>query len=300
MVATDTVLLGAVVVLLFVVLWLLWSVRRNLGRSGEVDTDQVSAAIGETWRDLEFDKTVNDLENHAREIREFHSDLTQMLRHPQRRGQFGEQQLDLLLGDHLPQEMYGIREQVIEGKTPDAYIETSEGLICIDAKFPLDNYEAYLDAGGGQQYKRQFRADVEGQLDKIASDYVRPEAGTAPFAFAFIPSESVYYHLVTEEYDLLREFTGRGVQVVSPLTLGHKLELIRADVHAQHLSEQAAEIQERLQHMGSAFEDFADDWGILQTHIRNAESKAEDVGREFRNLQAEFDRVDYPDLEEDR
>lgn len=59
-------------------------------------------------------------------------------------------------------------------------------------------------------------------LTKIAEDYVCPEKESAEFAFAYIPSESTYWFLVTERYDLLRDFTKKGVQVVSPLTLSYK------------------------------------------------------------------------------
>lgn len=300
MVATETLLLGAVLVVLVVVLVVVWGVRSTVRARDDVSTDQLAAAVGQTWRELEFDQTVGQLENHASEMRSLHTDITQLLRHPQQRGAFGEQQLDLLLADHLPPDMYGIREQVVDGKTPDAHIDASTGVICIDAKFPLDNYEQYLDADaeGADQYRRQFRRDVEAQLEKIAEDYVRPEAGTAAFAFAFIPSESVYYHLVSEEYDVLQTYTKQGVQVVSPLTLGHKLELIKADVHARHLSEQAEQIRDQLQRLGTAFEEFGDEWETLHRHVANADAKAEDVDRAFRNLQSEFDRVDQPSVEE--
>ncbi|MFB6105285.1 MAG: DNA recombination protein RmuC [Halobacteriaceae archaeon] len=301
MVATETVLLGVVLVLLVALVVLVWRLAARVDRERAVSTDQLSAALGETWQEMELGEKVGQIENHAAAMNEAHQDITEMLRNPQARGEFGEQQLDVLLGDHLPPDMYGIRKQVVEGKTPDAHIETSEGVVCIDSKFPLDNYEAALgaeDEATTAQYERKFRNDVDRQLEKIATDYVRPEAGTTPFAFAFIPSESVYYHLVSEEYDLLREYTTRGVQVVSPLTLGHKLELIKADVHARRLSEQAEEIQAQLQRLGTAFETFDDEWSTLQTHIRNAESKADDVDRSVQSLQSEFARIDEPDLED--
>ena len=79
-----------------------------------------------------------------------------------------------------------------------------------------------------EKFKKQFLRDVKGHLDKIASDYVCPEKGSADFAFAFIPSEGVYWFLINESFELLREYTKNGVQVVSPLTLSHKVELIKS------------------------------------------------------------------------
>jgi len=180
---------------------------------------------------------------------------------------------------------------------PDAHIESSAGLIPIDSKFPLENYERHVqaeDADEGARYRRKFASDVERQLRTIADDYVQPSEGTTDFAFAFIPSESVYYHLVREEYDLLRGDTKQGVQVVSPLTLGHKLELIKADVQAQQLSEQAEAVLEELEVLGERFDEVIDEWDTLYRHLRNAKNKADDA---HDRLRAEFDRIDQPSLE---
>lgn len=302
---TSTVLLVTAVTLLLVVAFLLlqlWLSVRSLRAQDtdvEVDSDALTTAVSRTFTDLEFAEKVDRIEQHAGKMRNLHSDLDSMLRDPRKRGAFGEEQLDALLSDHLPPEMYGLRERVVDGKMPDAHIRSSSGLICVDAKFPLDNYERAVgadDEDEAARYRDTFAGDVESQLEKIADDYVRPAAGTTDFAFAFIPSESVYYHLVTEEYDMLRAFTSRGVQVVSPLTFGHKLELIKADVQARQLSEQAEEVAAQLDSLRDAFASVEDEWGVLQTHVRNAANKAEDVDREYRRLRGEFDRIDGPTL----
>ena len=298
----DWLLPGVAIALLLLAVALLLSVRRQVRAAEGVDADALSAALSTTWRREGFDRALDDVERHAEAIESLHTDLVTMLRAPQARGEFGEVQLDALLADHLPPDMYGLREQVVDGKTPDAHIRSTAGRICIDAKFPLDNYERAVEAddeAAAERHARQFAADVERQLEKIAADYVRPEAGTADFAFAFIPSEGVYYHLVTEEYDLLRRFTKRGVQVVSPLTFGQKLELIKADVRARRLTEQAGAIQERLQRLGTRFEALDDEWATLRRHVRNAAGKADDVERAYDGLRDEFARIERPVADDD-
>lgn len=294
MATLDVVLAAAVVLLALAVLVLLFIVPG--GERQQLHPDHLRAQFGDALRDLELDSTAGQIENHAREMRAIHGDIEQMLQTPQHRGGFGEEQLEVILEDQLPPDMYGVRKAVVGNKTPDAYIETAEGKVCIDSKFPLDQYETYLDAEPGSddaaRAKREFRNAVEGQLEKIHTDYVRPEKDTAAFAFAFIPSESVYYHLVTEEYELLREFSKRGVQVVSPLTFGHKLELIKAGVHARRLSQQAEQVQSRLQQLSRRFTEFADEWSTFMRHISNAKNKADDADAEFDRLRAEFDRIE--------
>lgn len=293
--ALPQVLLGVLValslLLLILVGWLV--VDRRSGRNA-VNPDQLTNALNRSLDEADLKRNLTLIEDHAEQIRSLHTDLSELLRNPQERGRFGEHQLELILEDHLPPDRYGIDEAAVEGKRPDAHIETSAGVVCIDAKFPLDNYRKYVNADEGDdrdQHRRAFRNDVSDRLDEIARKYVRPEAGTASFAFGFIPSETVYHHLITEEYDLLQEATRAGVQVVSPLTLGHKLELISADIRTQQLSEQAERIRDDLAGLDSGLTALGDEWETLKTHVRNAESKARDVDEAYGRLRDEFDRI---------
>jgi len=263
--------------------------------SGGVDDAAIEASMDRAISDLDLDRTVGELETHAREMKAFHGDVERLLHTPQQRGSFGEVQLETILADVLPPEMYGVQEAIVDGTRPDAYVETAEGIVPIDAKFPLEAYERALaaeDATERAHHEAEFARRVESQLEKIATDYVRPDAGTTEFAFAFVPSERVYYHLLTEEYDLLREHSTRGVQVVSPLTLGGKLQLLAAGVHAQQLSEEAMAVRERLQALDQRFGAVAEEWETAMRHLHNAVARAEDADDAFERLRAEFERIE--------
>ncbi|UWG49046.1 hypothetical protein HSRCO_2790 [Halanaeroarchaeum sp. HSR-CO] len=293
-------LIGGVLLALLAILLLLVQIRRAVQRE-EIGTDQLTTAMHTTLSEMGFAASVSRIEDRATELQSVHQNLERLLRVPRERGEFGEEQLEIILEDHLPPDMFGIRKRVVGNKTPDAHIETSEGVVCIDSKFSLDAYERAIEAENPQEratHERTFRDQVDEQLAKIAEDYVRPDQGTTDFAFAFVPSESVYYHLVTEEYDMLRAYTKRGVQVVSPLTLGHKLELIKAGVQARKLSAEAEEILEHLDRLDRRFEAFEDEWGTLERHISNAHGKAEDVDRELSRMRESFDRIEEPTVEE--
>ncbi|MBM3190222.1 MAG: DNA recombination protein RmuC, partial [Chloroflexi bacterium] len=221
--STVEALLIVVVCLLCGLILLVWKTRIAGGRD-------VEAAVSKTWIALGLGERIQAVEMHAREIRDSYRSFEQLLRVPIERGSFAELSLETILGDGLPPDMYMIRQRVLDGKVPDASIRSTVGVICIDSKFPLDNYHRMLTADEREMagFARSFARDVRGHLAKIARDYVQPDKGSAAFAFAYIPSEAVYYYLVNQAYELLREYTRQGVQVVSPLTLGHKLELIKA------------------------------------------------------------------------
>ena len=281
--ALQTLLLTAILGLL------LYAVYR-IYRFTDYRSENLTSTLKESILDSGLSSELGEIRTHASEIKELHGDIASMLRAPQQRGCFGEEQLETILSDHLPADMYGIRKKAVGGKVPDAYIDTSQGKVCIDSKFPLDNYENFVETGD-ESYAKKFGRDVRKQLEKIERDYIDRDNGTVGTAFAFIPSESVYYHLVTEEFDMIREFSSRGVQLVSPLTLGHKLQLIKADIRSRKMSEKAEEIEKRLESVSKGFESLEKTWSTLRKHIRNSGSKAEEMNSEFENLKDRFDRI---------
>ena len=284
-----TQILLAVVVILLAVLIIL--VIKGRG----VNPGDIEGAVSSTWTKLGLEEKIGRLATHTQDIRDYHRSIEQMLRVPTERAALGEISLETILADQFPPDMFGIRKMILDGKVPDAHIRSTVGLICIDSKFPLDNYRRMVEAEDSQekgQFKNDFRRDVRSHLSKIAEDYVCPEKGSAEFAFAYIPSEAVYYFLVNEEFDMLRDYTRKGVQVVSPLTLSHKIELIKAGVHAKKLSEEAEGVRRDLSVISQRFNDIDELWRVFYgTHLRNAEGKAEDLDRAYRKLRDEFDAI---------
>ena len=255
----------------------------------------IEDAVSSTWTKLGLDEKIGMLTTHARDIRDCHRSIEQMLRVPTERAALGEISLETMLSDQLPPDMFGIRRTILDGKIPDAHIRSTVGLICIDSKFPLDNYRRMVeteDSTGKQNFKNDFHKDVRIHLNKIAQDYVCPEKGSAEFAFAYIPSEGVYYFLVSEEFEMLRDFAKRGVQVVSPLTLSHKIELIKAGVLSKKLSEEAESVRNDLKAISQRFNEIDELWRVFyNTHLRNAGDRAEELDRAYSKLRDEFDHI---------
>lgn len=282
------ILLGVVVILLLALIILVY-------RRGRIEPRDIEPAISKVWRESGLDEKVGQLTAHAKDIRDSHTSIEQMLRVPQQRGELGELALEAILSDQLPPDMFGIRARIIDGKIPDAHIKSTVGLICIDSKFPLDNYKYMVEVQEPKEkeaFKREFLRDVRGHLDKICADYVCPDKGSAEFAFAYMPSEGVYYFLVNEAYQMLRDYTKRGVQLVSPLTLSHKVELIKAGVHARKLSEEADRVNNDIIILSRHFENVDRSWKVLyETHLRNAGNKAEELDQEYTRLREEFKKI---------
>ena len=287
------ILLAVAVALLLVVVGLALHLTV---RSRAVETHEIESAVASGWVRLGLDQTIGAIQSHAADIRQNYVELERMLRAPTARGALGELSLETMLADQLPPDMFGIRQRALDGRVPDAWIDSTVGLICIDSKFPLDNYRAMIDASGERQraqLQRRFLRNVGDHLQKVAQDYVRPDLGSAEFALAYIPSEAVYHFLVSEGFELLRSYTEHGVQVVSPLTLAHKIALIRAGVGAKKLSEEAHQVWDTLTALGTRFNEVDENWRVFYgTHLRNLQGKAQELDSAYQRLRDAFRRLE--------
>src|SRR6185503_9975007 len=83
--------------------------------------------------------------------------------------------------------------------------------------------------------------------------YIRPEEGTMDFAFMFIPSEGIYYDLLTnqvgggEEENLIQRAASKyKVIIVSPTSFLAYLQTVMQGLKALKIEEKAVEIQQRV------------------------------------------------------
>ena len=264
-------------------------------RKRSVEPNEIQGIVSSTWLKLGLEEKITKVTLFAQDIRDSHKSIEQMLKVPIERGALGEISLETILSDQLPPTMFGVRKTVFDGKVPDAHIRSTAGIICIDAKFPLENYRKMVDVQEQDQkiqLQGLFRRDIRFHLNKIAKDYICPDKGSADFAFAYIPSEGVYYYLISEEFELLNSYVKKGVQVVSPLTFSHKVELIKAGVFARKLSEEAEIIRADLNAISKNFNEVDALWKIFYgSHFKNASERAEELDRAYRKLRNEFDRI---------
>ncbi|MDB5238500.1 MAG: hypothetical protein JWM46_770, partial [Candidatus Kaiserbacteria bacterium] len=125
--------------------------------------------------------------------------LEKVLKNQKQRGNLGEAGLELILSNILPPDRFKMQYDFANGETVDAAIFVQEGIVPVDAKFPLENYIRLLDEKDDArraEYEEAFKRDLKKRIDET-SKYIRPEEGTLSFAFMYIPAESIYYDLVT-------------------------------------------------------------------------------------------------------
>ena len=117
--------------------------------------------------------------------------LEKVLKHQKQRGNLGEASLELSLNNILPPDGYEMQYLFPDGAQVDAIIKTKEGIIPVDAKFSLDNYNRVINEDDPERkllLEKDFRNDLKKRIDETAK-YIRVGDGTLPFAFMYIPAE---------------------------------------------------------------------------------------------------------------
>lgn len=286
-----------IVLVLLLVLVVLAVLLKLSGKLGKISVDQeiVRGAVATCWKELGVDQDVGAIKQRANDILESSQSLENLFRVTRGRGEYGEFQLEQVLKDVLPAQYVHIRKRIPQiGKIPDAHIITPQGILCIDSKFPLENYRKMLETTDETQktkFSAKFRSDVETHIDKIKTDYVKPEQGTTPFAFGFIPSEAVYQYITECEMNLVAEAAAQNVLLVSPATLAINLNLLSVGLKATEISERAEQIQKNLGKLSTSLKEVENSWGTLYIHIKNAYNKADEVNTKQNRLRDKFEQI---------
>ncbi|MES2315459.1 MAG: DNA recombination protein RmuC [Patescibacteria group bacterium] len=189
------------------------------------------------------------------------SDLEKTLKHQKQRGNWGEASLELILSNTLAPGEYQMQYQFKNGETVDAVITTKEGIIPIDAKFSLDNYDRVVHAMDDHQreeLEKEFKNDLKKRIDETGK-YVRPEEGTLPFAFMYIPAEAIYYDLLVNEVGAVKvntrnlidyAYNEKKVIIVSPTTFMAYLQSVLYGFKAFKIEKSAKEIIKKVEDLG--------------------------------------------------
>jgi len=221
-------------------------------------------------------------------------DLQEFLRSPKLRGQIGEAVLKDLLGQILPRQHFRLQYTFKGGETVDAAIKLEQGIIPIDAKFPLENFRKMIkstDAKETKLIRKAFMSDIKKHIDAISSKYIRPQEGTLDFALMYIPSEPIYYEILTNSPELDDYAYRKRVRPVSPNTLYAYLRAIIMSLEGTKIEKQAGEILAALREIGDETDKFGTSLSVLTKHIKNAAKSSDDVSTRFTRLSTKISNV---------
>lgn len=222
------------------------------------------------------------------------ANLEKVLKHQKQRGNLGEASLELILSNILPPGAYKMQYRFANNDAVDAVVVTKEGVIPVDAKFSLDNYNRVLHAIDDKQreeLEKEFKNDLKKRIDET-SKYIRTEEGTLPFAFMFIPAEAIYYDLLINEVGSVKintrnlidyAYNEKKVIIVSPTTFAAYLQSVLYGFKAFKIEETAKDIIKRVSELGKhlkAYEDYIGRLGnSLSTTVNHYNAAYKEMGK---------------------
>ena len=213
-------------------------------------------------------------------------DLQDFLKSPKLRGNIGEQVLKDLITQTFPKSHFHLQYAFASGEKVDAAIQTDAGLLPIDAKFPMENFQKLSKAKTDEDiklYRKEFNRDVKKHIDTIAKKYILPAEGTMDFALMYVPSESVFYEIAG--MDELTEYARQQrVYIVSPTTLYAHLQTILLSYEGRKIEAQSKEVLKLLRGLQIDYEKVNDNLDILGKHLGNASNQYVNVNKSVLGL----------------
>lgn len=278
-------------------------VQRFMGESLTGSSMRTARSLGDLQQRLEtIDKAQANIEKLSGNV----LSLQDILANKQTRGAFGEIQLHDIVAKALPPDAYTMQATLSNGKRVDClvHLPNPPGPLAIDAKFPLEAYEALRRAENPRQVQEAnmaLRAAVRSHIKAISDKYII-EGETADGALMFLPSEAVYAELHANFPEIVREGFAARVWIVSPTTCMATLNTMRAILKDARLREQTGAIRKELAELYKDIERLSERVGNLDRHFGQAAKDIEEIkissdkaGKRARRLDAfDFEELALP------
>lgn len=225
------------------------------------------------------------------------SNLSAILNDKKARGNFGEIRLQQIFeavfgsNDSLWQRQY----KLSNGKLVDFILFALEpiGNICVDSKFPLENYLKMLEATAENEKKistKAFKDDIKKHINDIHSKYII-SGETSDQAIMFVPSESIFSEIYSSHEDLVNYSYEKKVWISSPTTLMAIVNIIYAITREVKRQENSKEIQEELRKLKVEFDRFETRWTTLMGDITKLSKDAGQVDITSTKIIKKFDNI---------
>ena len=232
-------------------------------------------------------KGLGEMKNLAEDV----GGLKKVLGNVKTRGTFGEIQLAALLEQMLSPEQY--EANVKTRKNATEFVEFAIKLpgkdngrdvvyLPIDAKFPKDVYEQYMDAYEEgdttriESTSKQLEITIKRMAKDIHEKYVEPPF-TTDFAIMFLPFESIYAEVIRRTSlveTLQKDFK---IVVTGPTTLGAILNSLQMGFRTLAIQKRTSEVWSVLGAVKTEFGKFGGMLEKVQKNLQNAGDQLEEV-----------------------
>jgi len=259
--------------------------------------DRAAVVISGVSKQLgQLDESTKQLAGIGKDI----SSLQDILRSPKLRGNLGELFLQDLLSQILPPDHYEMQFGFRGGDRVDAVIRLKAGMVPVDAKFPLENFQRLVATQADEErrgLRTQFLRDVKKHVDAIATKYIRPDEGTLPFALMYIPAENVYYETIIKDEELGGEgqlfsyALSRRVIPVSPNSFYAYLQTILLGLKGLRVEESARAVLDNIDRLRQEFEKFSDSFALIGKQLGQASRNFDEADKRLGRVSGKMNDI---------
>ncbi len=232
--------------------------------------------------------------------------LQSVLTDKKTRGIFGEVNLNYILTSVFGEKndrLYEIQYKLPNGYIADSVLHAPEplGNVCIDSKFPLENYEKMTNKSLSKEERdmatKLFKLDVKKHIEAISSKYIIPGT-TSNQAILFLPAEAIFAEINAYHPDLLKEAYNKHVWITSPTTLMSTLTTLAMIIKNMERDKYAKVIQTELNKLAIDFSRYKERWDKLSRSIDTVSKDVKDIHVTTDKISKRFESINQVEIPE--
>ena len=227
--------------------------------------------------------------------------LEKILSNQKQRGILGEIQLENLLSNVLPPDLFQMQYSFLNGESVDAIVKVGELIIPVDAKFSLDNYNKMIESSDNSEIKileRKFKDDIKNRIDET-SKYIRPNEKTTDYAYMFIPADGLYQDLLNSRVgslkinskDLVSYAYSKKVMIVSPMSLFPMLQITVKALHNLKVEKSIHDILMNIDKLSNHLNSYQNSHNRLGKSLSAAVNHYNDSSKEFGKIDKDVIKI---------
>lgn len=215
-------------------------------------------------------------------------DLKKVLSNVKTRGILGEYQLGNILEQILSPEQYAINVATKQGSRDNVEFavklpgKSDEKIVWlpIDSKFPLESYQALLNAleegnvANIDAAEKLLLKAIESFAKDISSKYIDPP-NTTDFAIMFLPVESLYAEVLRHPEMFERLQRNYRITITGPTTLSALLNSLNMGFRTLAVQKRSSEVWKVLAEVKTEFIKYSEQLATVHKHLNTATNSLE-------------------------
>ena len=231
--------------------------------------------------------------------------LQDVLTDKKSRGIFGEVQLHQVLSSvfgEVNEKIYKLQHMLKGGKIVDCMLFLPEpmGNICVDSKFPLENYrrifDKELDETARLNAQKEFAKNVKKHINDIAEKYIVANE-TADQAIMFLPAEAIFAEIHAYHPELISYANEKRVWVAGPTTFLATLTTVQSVLTNIERNKYMGIMHQEINKLGEEFKRYQDRWDDLSKHIQTVSKDVDKIHTTTSKISSRFQKIAEVEVE---